>query len=181
MTAATTASGGYEGIDLFLPPLFEIFWSLVFFAIILFAFLKFIMPKLLRVLDERSARIEGGLKQAEQVQDEINRLRSHQEQELAAARQQAAEIREKARHDGARILEEMKQRADSESARILTAGRAQLDAERQSTVNELRGEVGSLASDLASKIVGESLADDARARRVIDRFLDDLDQQAPTR
>ena len=104
------------------------------------------------------------------------------EAELTAARQEAAGIREKAREDGARIVEEARSRADAESERILGAGRQQLSAERQSASAQLRGEVGTLASDLASKIVGESLTDDERSRRVIDRFLDDLESsQTATR
>lgn len=170
-----------SGLRLFIPAWPEIIWSAVFLAVLILVLGKFAFPRMLKLLDERSARIEGGLKQAEKVQDEVNRLRSHQEQELATARQQAAEIREKARQDGAKILEETKARAEAENERLLAAGRQQLEAERQSTVRSLQGEVGSLAGDLASKIVGESLADDARSQRVIDRFLDELDQQTTAR
>ena len=140
--------------------------------------MKFILPKLNAVLDERAEKIQGGLEKAEKMQAEADRLRADQESELAEARKEAAAIREKARVDGAKIVEEAKLRADSEAERILATGRQQIAAERQTASAQLRGEVGVLASDLAGKIVGESLTDDERASRVIDRFLADLEQSS---
>ncbi|MFC7376708.1 F0F1 ATP synthase subunit B [Brachybacterium sp. GCM10030267] len=176
----TYAEGEVEGTALLIPAPSEIIWTLIFVLIFAVVFMKFILPRLNAVLDERSEKIEGGLKKAEEVQQQVDDLKATQEQELAAARQEAASIRDKARQDGARIVEEAKAQAEAESERILAAGRQQLSAERLSASAELRGEVGSLASDLASKIVGESLSDDERSRRVIDRFLDDLESSQST-
>ena len=173
------AEESVPGWRLLVPAPAEIIWTLIFLVIFALVFMRFILPRLNAVLDERAEKIEGGLKKAEEVQQQADQLKDTQEQELAAARQEAASIREKARADGARIVEEAKTRAETENERILAAGRQQLSAERTSAEAQLRGEVGTLASDLAGKIVGESLTDDERSRRVIDRFLDDLDQ-APT-
>ena len=170
------------GWRLFVPYVPEIIWSAIFIAIFAFVFMKFVLPRLNAVLDERAEKIEGGIRRAEEVQERADQLKADQEAELAAARQEAASIREKARQDGQAILEEAKARAEAENERVLASGRQQLSAERIAASHELRGEVGTLASDLASKIVGESLSDDERSRRVIDRFLDDLESsQAATR
>lgn len=171
-----------SGTMLFLPNVPEIFWSLIFIAIFALVFAKFVLPRLNAVLDERAEKIEGGLKQAEAMKAQADQMKADQEQMLAEARQEAAAIREKARQDGVAIVEAAKNRAEAEADRVLTTGRQQLAAERIAASTQLRGEVGSLASDLASKIVGESLTDDERSRRVIDRFLDDLESsQAVTR
>jgi F-type H+-transporting ATPase subunit b len=53
----------------------------------------------------------------------------------------------------------------------------QIESERQAAVVSLRSEVGTLATTLAGRIVGETLEDDARAARVVDRFLADLESQ----
>lgn len=169
------AEGTPKGIGLFIPEVPEILWTLFFVVIFALVFMRYVYPRLNAVLEERSEKIEGGLKKAEQAQEEAERLRADHEQELAAARQEAAAIRENARQDGARIIEEARARAEAEAERVLATGRQQLAAERQSASAQLRGEVGTLASDLASKIVGESLTDDERSSRVIDRFLADLE------
>jgi F-type H+-transporting ATPase subunit b len=69
----------------------------------------------------------------------------------------------------------MREQAQTESARIVEHGRVQIEAERQQAVASLRAEVGSLATSQAGRIVGESLDDDARSQRVVDRFLADLE------
>ena len=84
--------------------------------------------------------------------------------------------REEARAEGAAIIEEMRAKAQEEATRITTAARASIEAERQQAMNALMQEVGAIATTLASKIVGESLEDQARQSRVVDRFLEDLER-----
>ncbi|MFP5415268.1 MAG: F0F1 ATP synthase subunit B, partial [Actinomycetes bacterium] len=55
--------------------------------------------------------------------------------------------------------------------------KTQIEAERAAAVTQLRTEVGGLATTLAGRIVGESLDDDERARRTVDRFIADLEAQ----
>jgi F-type H+-transporting ATPase subunit b len=87
-------------------------------------------------------------------------------------------MREEAREQGAQIIAEMRERAEAEARRITESAQAQIEAERQQALASLRAEVGSLATELASRIVGESLTDEVRQRRMIDRFLADLEQGA---
>jgi F-type H+-transporting ATPase subunit b len=68
--------------------------------------------------------------------------------------------------------------AQEESERILKAAQTQLEAERARTLEALRAEVGTLAVDLAGKVIGESLTDDARQRRVVERFLAEVEDRA---
>ena len=84
-------------------------------------------------------------------------------------------IREDARTEGAQILADLKQQAQAEADRITANAHVQIEAERAAAVASLRAEVGSLAIDLASGVIGESLNDDARASAVVDRFLADLE------
>ena len=79
------------------------------------------------------------------------------------------------------MLAEARERASKEADRILAAGRAQLEAERSQLVAELRGDIGGLATTLASRIVGEALTDDERANRTIDRFLHELETAGTSR
>jgi F-type H+-transporting ATPase subunit b len=70
----------------------------------------------------------------------------------------------------------MRAKAQEEASRITAGARAAIEAERQQAMNALMQEVGSIATALASKIVGESLEDQARQSRVVDRFLEDLER-----
>ena len=170
----------HEGIDLFLPPLYDVFWSAVVLIVIAFGFYKFIMPPMLKVLDERTEAIQGGIEKASEAREAAETARDAQQAILAQARAEAAKVREHAREEGKAILADHRAQATLEAARITTAAERQIEAERQAAEVSLRTDVGDLATELAEKIVGESLKSDAAKSRVIDRFLTDLEARAAT-
>lgn len=167
-------AGGVER-PVLVPAAYDIIWSSVVFLVLLVLFWRFVLPKYLSVLDERTAKIQGGLEKAEKAQAEADARLHEYEQQLAEAREEAGRIREQARSEGAAIIVEMRERAQSEAARVTEQAQRQLEAERTQAVAQLRGEVGRLAVDLAGRVVGESLTDEKRQRRVVDRFLEDLE------
>jgi len=166
-----------EDINPLLPEWYDIIWSLVIVVILFFVFQKYALPKFQAILDERAEKIEGGLQHAEAAQAEAAALRAEYEQQLADARTEAARIKEAARAEGGAISAEIKAKATADAARTVETAQRQIEAERQQAAVSLRADVGALATELASKIVGESLEDEARRTRVVDRFLDELDAQ----
>jgi F-type H+-transporting ATPase subunit b len=161
-----------------IPNLTELIVGLITFGIIFFALWKVLIPRLNQTLEERTDKIEGGLQRAEEAQSEANATLAKYREQLAEARHEAARLREEAREQGAQIIAEMREQAQAEARRLVDAAHAQIEADRQQALQSLRAEVGGLAVDLASRVVGESLTDEARQRRTVERFLDELDQQA---
>ena len=153
----------------------EFLLALVVFGILFFAIRKWVVPNFEKTFAERTSAIEGGLAAAETKQAEADAKLAALESQLADARHEAARIREEARQQGAQIVAEMREQAQAESTRIIEHGKVQIEAERQQAVTSLRAEVGSLATSLAGRIVGESLDDEARQSRVVERFLADLE------
>jgi F-type H+-transporting ATPase subunit b len=169
-----------ESINPLLPPTYDIFWSALILVVLGFFFTKYAMPRIIETLDERTERIEGGLARAEEAQAEAAALLEQYHRKLADARAEAARIREEARTEGGEILADAKTRANEEADRIAGVAQKQIEAERTQAAVALRGEVGLLATELAGKIIGESMSDEARQSRVIDRFLDEIEQTAVT-
>jgi len=161
------------------PPIYDIVWSIIPFALVLFLFWRLVLPRLQKTLDERSAAIEGGIAQAENAQAEAKAALEKYNALLQEARSEAAEIRDKARTEGSVILAEMKENAQAEANRIAQTAKAQIEAERHQAVLSLRKEVGALALDLAAAVVQERLSEDAKAASVVDKLLADLDKEAP--
>ncbi len=175
-TALVRAAEGGEQNPLF-PADYDIIWSVVCIAIIAFFFVKKILPVFTRILDERTEKIEGGLKAGENARAEAEALRADIERELTEARVEAARVREQAQDDAKVIAADVKAKAQAEADRILESGKRHIEAERQQAAATLRTDLGVLATTLAERIVGESLADEQRRQRVIDRFLDELEAQ----
>src|SRR5690554_1289382 len=177
LAAAGDSGDGPAGIDLILPAAYDILWSAVIFLVIVAVFMWKILPKLQKVLDERAETIEGGILKAEQAQAEAAAALEEYTGQLTEARAEAARIREDARAEAGQIVAETREAAAEDAQRLVQTAHKQINAERQQAIVSLRGEVGALASDLAARIVGESLTDDARQQRIIDSFLDDLEAQ----
>lgn len=157
----------------------EILVGLVLFFIILAVMSKVVVPMFEKTYAERTALIQGGIERAEEAQREAQAALSDYKAQLAGAREEAARVREDAKAQGASIVAEMRAQAQEESARLLSNAKAQIEAERAAAVTQLRTEVGGLATSLAGRIVGESLSDDERARRTVDRFIAELESQTP--
>src|SRR3954465_938257 len=158
-----------------IPPWGEIIIGLIAFGAVVLVVMKFVGPRFEQVFRARREAIEGGIERAEAMQAEAKAALEQYRAQLAEARTEAAQIRDAARAEGQQILEELRAQAQEESSRIVARGEEQLAANRQAVVNELRGQLGALAVELAGKVVGESLADEARRRGTVDRFLDQLD------
>lgn len=158
-----------------LPIWQEIVVGLVAFGLLVYVLGRFVWPRMEQMFAARVEAIEGGIKRAEAAQAEANRLLEQYRAQLAEARTEAARIRDEARAEAVAIKNDVLAQAREEADRVIAAGREQLTGERQTIVRELRADVGRIAVDLAGRIVGESLADEARRRGTVERFLAELE------
>ncbi|MET3175615.1 UNVERIFIED_ORG: F-type H+-transporting ATPase subunit b [Arthrobacter sp. UYCu721] len=170
-------SAAKEGTNPLVPNVWEMGVVLAGFALLMFIVVKFVVPMFEKTFAERAEAIEGGIAKAEKAQAEASAALEEYKQQLTDARAEANRIREEARAEGAQILADLKEKAASESARITAQAHVQIESERQAAVVSLRSEVGTLATTLAGRIVGEALNDDERSARVVERFLADLENQ----
>jgi F-type H+-transporting ATPase subunit b len=167
------AEGGAEHNPV-VPIWQELIIGTIAFAFLCWILMKYVFPRMEETFRARVDAIEGGIRRAEEAQREAAELLEQYKQQLAEARTEAARIRDEARADAAGIREEAANRAREEADRIIQAGRDALAAERGSIVRELRSELGGLAVDLAGRIVGEALEEEARRRGTVERFLEEL-------
>jgi F-type H+-transporting ATPase subunit b len=170
LAASSTAS-----TDPLLPTAAEFIIGTILFVLVFGVMARVFLPRIQKMLAERTELIEGGLARSEEAQTEAKQVLAQYNQQLAEARRDAARLREEAREQGAQIIAEMREQAQAEARRVTEAAQAQIQAERQQALISLRAEVGVLATDLASRIVGESLTDEARQSRMVDRFLSELE------
>jgi F-type H+-transporting ATPase subunit b len=159
----------------FLVPNATIFVELLLFLIILFIFSRFIVPPLTKAMRERE---EMNRKQAEDREEAHRRLQEAEERyqaALADARKEASAIRDEARADAQRIRDEMRAQTDQEVARIREDGERQLAEQRQQVLDELKGDIGGLSTQLAGRILGTPMGQDGPQRETVERFLAELD------
>lgn len=180
MTLAATLLAE-EGNNPLMPHPYELIIGGFAFLVVFLVVGKILTPRIQKTLGERTEAIEGGIQKAEEAQAEAQRTLEQYRAQLAEARQEAARLREEAREQGAQIKAELREDAQAEARRIIEAAHTQIEADRQQALAQLRTEVGRLSIELAGRIVGESLEDEARQRRVVDRFLEELESSPVVR
>jgi F-type H+-transporting ATPase subunit b len=175
--AALVTAGEADKVPV-LPHTGELIFGFIAIVILYFIVQKKVVPNLEKAYADRTAAIEGGMHKAEEAQQQAQAALEQYKAQLAEARAEASRIRQEAQGQGAAIIADLRAQAQTEANRIAEAAQKQIEAERQQAVVSLRAEVGRLSIDLASRIVGESLHDQARQSGIVDRFLAELESGA---
>ena len=156
-----------------LPSANELLWGSIAFIIVFVLLAKFAFPSAAKALKDRTDKIRGDIEFAEKDREEAARLVADYRQQISAAREESTRILQDARRTAEQVRAELKERAEEESARMIERAREDIAGERERAIAEIRREVGSLAVDLASRVIGESLDRD-RQLSLVDRYIDEL-------
>lgn len=176
LSVVTAAEGpGWPTALPLLPQPAEMLTGIVAFGILYWLYKTKVVPRLEELYAARAAAIEGGMHKAEEAQAQAQAALEQYQAQLREARAEASRIREDAKAQGATILAELRSQAAAEASRITETAHKQIEAERQQALVSLRGEVGRISVDLASRVVGESLHDENRQKGIVDRFLAELE------
>jgi F-type H+-transporting ATPase subunit b len=125
----------------------------------------------MRMLDQRSARIQKGLEDAELAAKRAAETEQEFQRQLAQARKEGQEIIAQATHASDRVRQEILDKAHEDARAMVDKAKEEIDRERTQAMSDLRREVGDLSVSIAQKIIGQSL-DEQSQRRLIAEFLD---------
>jgi F-type H+-transporting ATPase subunit b len=159
------------------PKANELIVGIVAFAILFVILWRVALPRASQILSERTESIEGKLKHAEQERQQAEELLRQYRERLASAEDEAQRIIDEARANSERLRRDLMAKAEQEANRVIEQGREAIRGERDRAVRQLRTEVGSLAVELATRVVGDSLDRD-RQLRLIDQYIDQLGDHA---
>ncbi|MEV6114206.1 F0F1 ATP synthase subunit B [Streptomyces sp. NPDC052109] len=151
--------------------------GVVTFAVVFLCMTKVLLPRINKVLDERKDAIEGQVERAEQLATEAGEVLAAYREELAEARHEAARLRQEASEQGAQLIAEIRAEGLREREAMIVEAQARLAADRVIAETELRGDIASLATELAGRVVGEPLEGVADSE-IVDRFFSDLDARS---
>ena len=162
--------------NILLPTLPDIIYSIIC-IVILALVLRKVLPTFNAIIKDRTAKIEAGINATATAEKKLSKVKQELEEEKINSYKQASQIREKAQVEAKNIIDNAKEQAKAEADRIIENAQRQIQSEYQLSQISLRSEIGTLACELADKIVGEHLENKELSARVIDRFLDNLEQE----
>ena len=169
----TLAADGYK---LFLPETYDLVWSAIVLVVIVMFFYKLFLPRFQSIFDERAQQIEGGISKAKKAQEDAEDAKHKYENQLNTARVEASKIRDDARAEASHIIADARSRAESEAAQVTANAQRSIESQQQQALVRLKGEVGTLATALAGKILGAKLEDDAVQSKMLDQLIDDISE-----
>ncbi|WP_184941995.1 F0F1 ATP synthase subunit B family protein [Kitasatospora kifunensis] len=157
-------------MDTLTPKPAELIFGLICFFVIFGVLGKILLPRIEKTLAARADGIDGGAARAEAARAEAQALYEQYQAELATARHEAARIRQTAAEEGAVLVAAARAEGQRQRDQIVAVAKVQLEADRVVAEAELREDVIALATELASRVVGEPLGGLPRTRAIADEF-----------
>jgi F-type H+-transporting ATPase subunit b len=145
-------------MELLLPKLGLLAWTLLAFLIVFFILKKFAWPAIIKGLKDRENSIADSLATAQKVKEEMAQMKSENEALLAKAREERAQLLKEARETKDRIISEAKEQAKAEAGKIVTEAQAAIHAQKMAALTEVKNQVGKLVIEVSEKVLRKELA-----------------------
>ncbi len=161
-------------MSLITPDFGLFFWMTVVFLVVLFILWKWGFPVIVKMVDERKAFIDESLKKAHEANERLANIQKEGESILQEARAKQAQILKEAAETRDAIVEKAQDKAKAEGARLLEEARAAIEQEKKAAIADIRQQVATLSVEIAEKVLRQNLRDDKAQMDLIDRMLDDV-------
>lgn len=161
-------------MDLLVPSTGLLFWMSLTFLVVLFILWKFGFPVIVKMVTERKAFIDDSLRQAHEANEKLANIQKEGESILQEAREKQAVILKEAANTRDAIVEKAQDKAREEGARLINDAKIEIDNEKQAAISDIRKQVATLSVEIAEKILREKLGKDKAQMDLIDRMLDDV-------
>ena len=146
----------------------------VVFLVVLFILWKWGFPVIVKMVEERKAFIDESLKKAHEANERLANIQKEGESILQEAREKQAQILKEAAETRDAIVEQAQNKARSEGARLLDEAKAAIEQEKKAAIADIRQQVAALSVEIAEKVLRQNLKDDKSQMDLIDRMLDDV-------
>ena len=172
-------------MDLLIPSTGLLFWMALTFLVVLFILWKFGFPVITEMVSERKAFIDDSLRKAHEANERLANIQKEGESILQEAREKQAQILKEAREKQAQLLKEAAETRDAivekaqekarmEGARLLDDAKAEIEQEKKAAIADIRKQVATLSVEIAEKVLRQNLKDDKAQMDLIDRMLDEV-------
>lgn len=161
-------------MDLLTPHFGLFFWTLVSFLLVLFILGKFAWKPILNSLKERETKIADSIATAQKVKAEMAQLQSDNEKLLAEAREERSRMLKEAKEAKEKIVSEAKALAKSEADKMISEARIQIENEKNAALTQVKNEIGTLAVEVAEKILRRQLSGDAAQDQYIRTLAEEI-------
>lgn len=151
-----------------------LFWMLLAFLVVFWVLAKYGFPAIINMVDERNKYIDESLRKAHEAQERLANIEKEGESILQEAREKQAQILKEAAQTRNAIVEQAQEKARAEGARLMDEAKTAIEQEKKAAIADIRKQVAELSVDIAEKVLRKNLKDDKSQMDLIDRMLDDV-------
>ena len=151
-----------------------LFWMLLAFLVVFWVLAKYGFPAIINMVDERNKYIDESLRKAHEAQERLANIEKEGESILQEAREKQAQILKEAAQTRDAIVEQAQEKARAEGARLMDEAKTAIEQEKKAAIADIRKQVAELSVDIAEKVLRKNLKDDKSQMDLIDRMLDDV-------
>ena len=161
-------------MSLITPDFGLLIWMALVFIIVLFILWKWGFPVIVKMELDRKDYIDQSLKKAHEANERLANIQKEGESILQEAREKQAQILKEAAETRDAIVEKAQDKARSEGARLLEEAKAAIEQEKKAAIADIRQQVAALSVEIAEKVLKQNLKDDKSQMDLIDRMLDEV-------
>ena len=161
-------------MSLITPDFGLLFWMTVVILIVLFILWKYGFPAIIKMVNGRKAYIDESLRKAHEANERLANIQKEGESILQEARERQAQILKEAQQTRDAIVEKAQEKARGEGARLLNEAKAEIESEKQNAIRDIRAQVAELSVLIAEKILKKNLDSDRKQMDMIERLLDEV-------
>lgn len=162
-------------MDLVTPGIGLIFWSALFFLILLFILGKFAWPAILTAVKARNESIRQALDAADRAKVEMAQLQADNEKILAEAKTERNALLKEAKQVKDKLIAEAKEKAAEEAKKIVQNARETIQSEKTAAINDMKEQIASLSVDIAEQILRETLQESKAQKELVDKLINEAD------
>ena len=151
-----------------------LFWMLLAFLVVFCVLAKYGFPAIINMVDERNKYIDESLRKAHEAQERLANIEKEGESILQEAREKQAQILKEAAQTRDTIVEKAQEKARAEGARLMEEAKTAIEQEKKAAIADIRAQVAALSVDIAEKVLRTNLKDDKSQMDLIDRMLDEV-------
>jgi len=162
-------------MDLVTPGIGMIFWSTLFFLVLLFILGKFAWPAILTAVKARNESIRNALNAANKAKEEMAQLQADNEKILAEAKAERDNLLKEAKQVKEKLIADAKEKATEEANKLVRNAREAIRTEKAAALNEMKEQMTHLSVDIAEKILKAKLGDDKAQKELVDKLINEAD------
>ena len=165
------------GSSNFLVPNATFIVELIAFLLVVFILARYVLPYIVKPMEERQATIRQALADAEEAKRRAAEAEEAYKRVISEARSEARTVVDEANKLGEQVRADRRNQAEEEYERIVARAREDIDAQTRRATEELRRSAADLAVTVVEKVIGEGLDPQAQ-KSLIDRTIAQVETQA---